>query len=55
MLGYLSKVPEYMIPFYTEEEVSKLKYKAKLTREQIKSGEVKNFKCQPVNGKIATL
>ena len=41
VLGYLSKVPEYMIPFYNEEEISNLKYKVKLNREQVKNGEVK--------------
>jgi len=43
-----------MIPFYKEEEVSKLKYKAKVSREQVKNGEVKEFRCQPLHGKVAT-
>jgi hypothetical protein len=52
--GYLSKLPEGLIPLLSEEEVKSLKFKALVTRTEILNGEVKEFKCQQVTGKLST-
>lgn len=36
-LSYISKLPEGLIPFFSEAEVKSLKYKTKVTRDAIKN------------------
>ncbi len=51
---YLSKVPEGLIPFFTEEEVKGLTYKEKITREMVRKNTITDFKCYPIQGKISS-
>jgi hypothetical protein len=52
-LFYLSKIPEGRIPFINEAEVNSLKFKSKITRENIKSNQASQFKCAHIPGRIS--
>jgi len=54
-LFYVSKIPEGLIPFYNYEEVKSLKFKTKISRENIVKAEITDFKCNNVPGKVSTL
>ena len=53
-LSYLSKIPQGSIPFYSQAEVRSVKHKSKVSRQAIKSNQVKQFKCASVSGKVST-
>lgn len=53
-LGYVSKLPEGLIPLLNENEVKSLKFKVLVRREEINNGVVKDFRCYQMPGKLST-
>lgn len=52
--GYVSKLPEGLIPLLNEDEVKSLKFKAMVKKEEIVNKVVKSFQCHQVPGKLNT-